>query len=95
MQRAQSISGTGEPTWERTVINISSARKASCMQLFRHKKVHGKRGFANHAVQRTIYNTVSTRKLAAYLLNHFFFVHFFFLPIDCLILIAICTSLTF
>lgn len=82
MQRAQSISGIGESTRESTIMHVSSARKASCMQLFRHKKVHTKQGFTNHAVGRTIYNTISTRKLASYLLNHFFFVDFFFLAIE-------------
>lgn len=47
MQAAQSISGTGEPTWENTIMNVSSARKASCVLLFRNKKVHKKQGFTN------------------------------------------------
>lgn len=37
------------------------------------KEVHRKQGFINNAVWGTICNTISTRKLAFYLLNHFFF----------------------
>lgn len=57
-------------------------KKGFLYAIFRHKKVHTKQGFTNHAVGRTIYNTICTRKLASYLLNHFFFVDFFFLAIE-------------
>lgn len=47
------------------------------------KEVHRKQGFTNPAVWGTNCNTVSTRKLASYLPNHFFFfMDCFFLAIE-------------
>lgn len=93
MQRSLPTSDTGKPTWESTILTDLPLRKASRVLLSRCKQVHRRQGFTKHVVQGIVYNIISTRRLASYLLNHFLFVCGFLFP--CLTPIAVYTPLTF
>lgn len=81
MQTAPSISGIGGPTWQSTIIDVTSQRKASCAQLFSNKEVHRKWCFTNHTGLITTYNNIH-KKASLFVKSLFFFVDFFFLATE-------------